>query len=73
MWNRDYGLDINREDFANTSTLFSFQLEPEFPTNNTFLSLVKTGNIRLEVQFETALKSTTSCIVYSKSAGFFSN
>lgn len=70
-WNKNAGLNINREDFANTSTLFTFQLEPRFSNDSTFLSLVKTGNVRLEVQFGTALQTATSCVVYSKSPGFF--
>lgn len=69
-WNKDRGISINREDFANTSPLFTFQLEPIF-SDKSFLSLVKTGNVRLEVQFKTALTTTTSCIVYSESPGFF--
>lgn len=71
QWGKNSGLDINREDFAKSSTLFSFQLEPNFLDDNTFLSLVKTGNVRLEVQFKTSLTDTTSCIVHSSSPAFF--
>lgn len=70
MWNKDAGLDINREDFARTSCIFTFQLEPKF-SDEAFLSLIKTGNVRLEVQFGTALSTATSCIVYNSSPGFF--
>lgn len=41
IWNKDSGVDLNREDFENTSSLFTFQLEPKFSEENTFLSLVK--------------------------------
>ena len=71
MWSKNNGIQMNREDFANTSTLFTFQLEPTFSEDMNFLSLIKTGNVRLEVQFKTALTSPTSCIVYSNSPGFF--
>ena len=40
-WNTNNGLNMNREDFANTSTLFSFQLEPNFQNDSHFLSLLK--------------------------------
>lgn len=65
--------DLNREDFANTSTLFAFQLEPTFPDDPIFLSLMKTGHVRLDVPFENALTETISCIVYSESPGVFFN
>jgi hypothetical protein len=71
MWNTNEGLNLNREDFANTSTLFAFQLEPNFSDENTFLSLMKTGHVRIDVQFKTALTETISCIVYSESTGIF--
>ena len=71
LLNVNEGLDMNREDFANTSTLFVFQLEPIFPKDSTFLSLMKSGHVRLDVQFKDALQDTISCIVYSESPGFF--
>lgn len=43
MWNKDDGLDISREDFANASPLFTSQLEPKFSNDSTFLSLIKLG------------------------------
>lgn len=70
-WNKNSGLDLSTTDFANTSTLFAFQLEPIFPDDTKFLSLVKTGHVRLDVQFKQALSETISCIVYSESPGFF--
>lgn len=54
-WNRDAGNDINREDFIKGNTLFVFQLEPFFSEHGNYLSLVKTGNLRLDIQFKTAL------------------
>lgn len=54
-WNRDTGSAITRADFLNGSTLFAFQLEPNFPQHGDYLSLVKSGNVRLDVQFKTAL------------------
>lgn len=54
-WNRDAGNDIGLSDFISGSTLFVFQLEPNFSDHGNYLSLLKTGNLRLEVQFKTAL------------------
>ena len=54
-WNQSAGNNISREDFNNGSTLFAFQLEPYFGDEQNFLSLLKTGNVRLDVQFGTPL------------------
>lgn len=54
-WNTDAGNDISRADFISGFTLFSFQLEPNFSHHGDYLSLMKTGNVRLDVQFKTAL------------------
>jgi len=54
-WNRDSGNYINRNDFVTGSTLFAFQLEPNFSQHGEYLTLVKTGNVRLDVQFKNAL------------------
>jgi hypothetical protein len=61
--NRDAGNDINREDFINGSTLFAFQLEPNFSEHGDYLSLVKTGNVRLDVQFKNALSSKYPLVI----------
>lgn len=39
--------------------------------DTTLLSLIKTGHVRLDVQFKKALTETVSCIVYSESMGLF--
>lgn len=54
-WNTDAGNDIDRKDFIGGNTLFAFQLEPNFSQHGEYLSLVKTGNAKLEVQFKSAL------------------
>lgn len=54
-WKQDAGNDINRDDFITGQTLFVFQLEPYFSEHGSYLSLVKTGNLRLDVQFKTAI------------------
>ena len=55
-WNRDEGNALDRAHFVSGATLFAFQLEPNFAQHGEYLSLVKTGNVRLDVQFQNALK-----------------
>ena len=54
-WRQDEGNGLDRNHFISGSTLFAFQLEPDFSHHGEFLSLVKHGNIRLEVQFASGL------------------
>lgn len=54
-WNRDEGNDISIESFLSGTTLFVFQLEPYFSEHGSYLTLMKTGNVRLDVQFQSAL------------------
>ena len=54
-WREDEGNILDRQHYISGSTLFAFQLEPNFPQHGEYLSLVKMGNVRLEVSFKTAL------------------
>ena len=54
-WNRDSGNDIKRADFIRGLSLFAFQLEPYFSHHGEYLSLRKSGTVRLDVQFKSAL------------------
>lgn len=54
-WRTDEGNLPDRQRYLNGSTLFAFQLEPDFSQHGEYLSLVKTGNVRLDVVFNTAL------------------
>ena len=49
------------DDFMSGTTLFVFQLEPYFSEHGEYLSLVKTGNVSLDVQFQTTLKRKSCC------------
>ncbi|MES9883689.1 MAG: hypothetical protein ABW185_22790 [Sedimenticola sp.] len=70
-WKSDSGNDLNEDDFSSGSTLFVFQLEPFYDGQKSFINLVKTGSIRLDVQFSTPLPETMTCIVYSEAPGYF--
>ena len=62
-WNHDAGNDIDRADFIRGNSLFVFQLEPYFTETGQYMSLMKTGNLRLDVQFKTALTSKLFCFL----------
>lgn len=54
-WREDAGNGVNKSDYISGSTLFAFQLEPDFSDHGDFMTLVKNANVRLEVQFKTGL------------------
>ena len=71
-WKNDSGNNISREDFENGYCLFTFQLQPYFGNNtDDYLFLVKTANVRLDVEFNQALTKTMTCIVYSENSAIF--
>ena len=57
-WRQDEGIALDKNNFISGSTLFAFQLEPDFSHHGEFLTLVKNGNVRLEVQFSSGLSGT---------------
>lgn len=54
-WRYNEGNGFTRNHFKSGSTLFAFQLEPDFSHHGEYLTLVKNGNVRLEVQFSSGL------------------
>ncbi len=70
-WKTDSGNDMNENDFCSGNTLFVFQLEPFYDGQRSFINLVRTGSIRLSVQFTAPLSETMTCIVYSEAPGYF--
>lgn len=54
-WRYDESNALDKRHFISGSTLFAFQLEPGFSHHGEYLSLLKYGNVRLEVQFKTSL------------------
>ena len=53
-WRFDEGNALDREHFNSGSTLFAFQIEPTFSHHGEYISLLKNGNVRLDVQFAKA-------------------
>ena len=64
-WREDTGNAISRMRFDLGCAFYVFNLEPLF-TDGTYLNLIKSGNVRLEVHFKSALTQTLNVIVYSE-------
>ena len=54
-WRYNEGNALNRYLFIDGSSLIVFQLDPNFNHHGEYMTLLKNGNVRLEVQFRKAL------------------
>ncbi|KAL0152653.1 hypothetical protein M9458_052376 [Cirrhinus mrigala] len=61
---KNHALAINREDFLKGYTLYAFNLTPDEDCGQ-HISLIKSGNIRLEARFKQPLPHTINLIVYA--------
>lgn len=59
------GIDIDRNDYEQGYTLIAFDLTPDLDPDSCF-HLIKKGNIRLEMKFDTALPNPVNVIVYAE-------
>ena len=50
-WRQDEGNLLDRQHYLSGSTIFMFQFEPDFSQHREYLSLVKTGKVRLDAVF----------------------
>lgn len=67
MHNADSGNKINRYDYMNGYCLMAFDLTPDMSASDTsYWNLVRNGNLRMEVNFDTALTETVNCLVYAE-------
>ena len=62
---KDEDIDVSREDYANGYSLFCFELTPDLEESDHF-SLIKSGNVRLEINFAEELARTINVIVYAE-------
>ncbi len=62
---RDEGLDIDRDEYARGYSLFCFDLTPDLAEQDHF-NLIKTGSVRLKVNFAEQLANTINVIVYAE-------
>jgi hypothetical protein len=63
MNGQNQGLNISREAYKKLYPMFVFDVEQEHGSDST-LSLEKSGAVRLELQFKTALPHAVTCLVY---------
>lgn len=64
------GYVITRDDFVSGYTLFIFQVEPYLDGQSEYLSLIKTGSLRLDVEFSKPLTHTMTTIIYAEAPGY---
>jgi hypothetical protein len=57
-------LAIDREDFLNGYTLYAFNLTPDDECGQ-HMSLIRSGNIRLELRFREPLEHTVNLLIYA--------
>ncbi|XP_061170278.1 uncharacterized protein F54H12.2-like [Saccostrea echinata] len=70
-WFFDGGNSITRKQFSEGgNVIFCFDLEPTFEQGE-YLTLLKQGNVRLEVQFGSALPETVTAIVWGQYSALF--
>lgn len=70
-WLFDAGNCIARKHFADGgNVIFCFDLEPTFEQGE-YLTLLKQGNVRLEVQFGETLLETVTAIVWAQYSALF--
>lgn len=70
-WLFDGGNAISRQQFAEGgNVIFCFDLEPTFEQGE-YITLLKQGNVRIEVQFGTALPETVTAIVWGQYSTLF--
>ena len=62
---KDEDIDISREDYTSGYSLFCFDLTPDLGESDHF-SLIKSGNVRLAINFADELVRTINVIVYAE-------
>ncbi|XP_046570504.1 uncharacterized protein F54H12.2-like [Haliotis rubra] len=65
LWKEDKGNAITRSEFLLGNALFVFDIDG-MCAESEYLNLVKSGSVRLELEFKSALTSTLSCIVLTQ-------
>ncbi|XP_046566468.1 uncharacterized protein F54H12.2-like [Haliotis rubra] len=65
LWKEDKGNAITRSEFLLGSALFVFDIDT-MCAESEYLNLVKSGSVRLELEFKSALTSTLSCVVLTQ-------
>lgn len=61
----DHGNQISRDDYPNGYTLYCFNLTPDLSSGENF-SLIKKGNLRVEIQFASGLQQTVNVLLFGE-------
>ncbi|XP_067648847.1 uncharacterized protein F54H12.2-like [Haliotis asinina] len=65
LWKEDKGNAISRNDFLLGNALFVFDIDT-MCADSEYLNLVKSGSVRLELEFKSSLTSTLSCVILTQ-------
>lgn len=65
LWRKNKGNSISRSEFLLGNALFVYELDAVC-VESEYLNLLKSGNVRLEIEFKSALTKTLSCIILSE-------
>ncbi|XP_062597067.1 uncharacterized protein F54H12.2-like [Saccostrea cucullata] len=71
-WNKDAGLKITRSSFASGYAIFAFNLAPS-DLGESYLNLIRQGNVRLEVKFASVTTETLNCLAYAEFPALLEN
>jgi hypothetical protein len=63
--NGDFDNGLEREDFGGGYALYAFDVEPDFDFD--YSSLIRKGNVRLQITFSKPLETTLAVVIYSES------
>jgi hypothetical protein len=69
MYNDD-GNMISRHSYVEGNTIFGFNLNPDMNTNNSHMSLMKSGSLRLDMKFDVVLPESVTLIMYAEFNNF---
>lgn len=67
----DYGNEINRHQYKNGYTLFSFLVDPTASTDLLYWPIPKRGHTRLDIKFSKPLPESVNVILYATFPGVF--
>ncbi|XP_046546744.1 uncharacterized protein F54H12.2-like [Haliotis rubra] len=65
LWKEDKGNAITRSEFLMGNALFVFDIDT-MCAESEYLNLVKSGSVRVELEFKSALTSTLSCVILTQ-------
>lgn len=68
-YNHDSGNGITSDDISQGVALYAFMIEPYF--DFIFLPLLKSGNIRIDCDFDKPLPEPVTCVLYAEIPAYF--